>query len=883
MNTKAILYTLLFLGLIIGGYFFFQHLSKSKESKLWDLVPESSVGVFERGNCTTCIDSLKVTAWFSLFKNGVFDRKSIDTSTLNSFLRVTRRAHLISLHKTAKHEFEFIFFGLSAEMLPFEELMTLKGWKKRERSFSGLVIHEFVRDNNMVAWVEVKNFIAISSSSVLIEDVVRTTQEESVESFLSTVKKVASLPFVKNDGGNVLINLAAFNGWLNLFMNEAGEPGIKITGSSILDVKRDDHSIVLKGFSDPDSSDMSSLLQLFNGQTPVSFNLRRQISNDANFVLSLGFSDPLLLGKNLQGTIPEFKRRELLSAVSLDDNTLTALYKELGTEVALQTVEMSAGRTVNLFLIDLKNSSAWISILDRLAEEAKADTVYAETYSNYLIKKMGGTSLLNVVFPNIKLEARDLYFAQLGSVFIFSSDLDAIKKVVNDIDQENTWGKSLEKNRFLESTLLESNISIYFDPDKSIRVGHQSLSERWQLFTQNNAKIISALDLSAIQFSHLNDNFYTNIYLGINDMAQENNRANRIQNSLNLAESNIHRIFVLKNHNDRNFEVAVQDSTQTLRLISSTGEVLWSKKLDGLIEDQMQQIDHFANGKLQMLFSTGKQLHMIDRLGNYVKPYPVSYAMQTKLLGVIDYDHSKNYRFALSDREGNLYMVDKQSNLLEGWKPLITRSGELLVSPKHFRISGRDYIAVVHKKGEFSLYNRRGEMVKGFPVDLKARLKHNFAYISNSGSEQSHFVFITIDGYKVKVDLKGNEIERESLIKPSIETNFALVNEENDKSYLVVRQDNRSVTLLDENGAEILSNNYVGLNSVEVRMYDFGSANVYYTIVDQDQELGYVYNAAGQLLTSQPIQCQDLSLYLYKKKLSVISSYQKSLSINQLN
>lgn len=882
MNTRALLYTLLFVGVIIGGYFLFPYLAESKKSKLWDLVPENSVAVYERGNCTSCIDSLKNTTWFSVLKRTFLDNDSDDSATYKAYLEIAEKSNLISLHKTAKHEFEFVFFTHSSESMLFQEITVSKGWQSRVRSFSGITIHELVRKNKIFTWVDFNNYRAISTSAVLIEDVVRTAQIDNKKSFLNIVNSVASLPITKNDGGNILINLSAFSDWLGLFAKEANLFNSKVSGATILDVKVADQSIVLNGFSDPDTVEAGSILQVFKGQAPVAFNLRRQISNDANWVLSLGFSDPSLLGRKLQSSLTSLQRKSLQSRAGLDEETVTTLYKELGTEAVLQSVEMSAGRTSKLFLLDIKSSNEWINTLNRLTEEAKEDTVYAETYSNYLIKRINGAELLRITFPIIEWNEGDLYFSQMGNVLVFSADIDAIKKVISDIEQEDTWGKSLEKNRFLEATLLESNVSLYFDPDKSIRAINRDLSDNWQLFTTNSINLINALDLSAIQFSHLNDNFYTNIYLGLNALPIEKVRSVNVQNSLNLSEQSIHKIFVLKNHNDKNFEVAVQDSSQMLRLISAKGDVLWSKKLDGLIVDDMKQIDFFANGKLQMLFSTGKQLHIIDRLGNYVKPYPSDLSFQSKFMGVIDYDHSKKYRFVLSDKDGKIFMVDKQSSLLDGWKPLSADAGELLTSPRHFRVSGKDYIAVVYKKGVFNLYNRRGEIIKGFPVDIKGRLKQDFHLITKSVDNQPYFVFVTLDGFKVKIDLKGNEVEREALMKPSLETSFSLINEESGKSYLVVRQDNKGLSLLNEEGVEIASNNYVGLSNVKIKMFDFGSANVYYTIVDKDQELGYVYDASGRLLTSQPIQCNDLSVYLFKKDLSVISFYEKSLSIKQL-
>ena len=67
----------------------------------------------------------------------------------------------------------------------------------------------------------------------------------------------------------------------------------------------------------------------------------------------------------------------------------------------------------------------------------------------------------------------------------------------------------------------------------------------------------------------------------------------------------------------------MQDSSRNIRLIASDGKVLWKLAVDGFITGDVEQVDYFNNGKLQYFFATPGVLHIIDRLGNYVEPYPV--------------------------------------------------------------------------------------------------------------------------------------------------------------------------------------------------------------------------------------------------------------------
>lgn len=879
MNTKALLFTIGFLGLAVAGYFAYDSFLKNEKALLWDFVPENSIAVYQKGDCNECIDSLSQAAWLVLLREAYLKNHQLDSAFFSEFLKLSGNADAFSLHKTAKHRFDLIFY--SSEKNDLLEGIRKYG-KSRERNYNGVLIKELATASDVITWVELSNYVVLSLSPILIEDVVRAYQLKSERNFVSKVKQVASLPVVKNDGGDVLVDLEAFSNWLQLFGSEEGSSDVKIKGAALLDVKRTGKSIILNGFSDSDSTQTSSLLNVFKGQSPVAFGLKNFISSDAHFVVNFGFSDPVLLGRNLQTLLGKNRKDLLLRKLGLNDNEVKQFYNGLGKEVGLQSLELSGLNSASILMVDVKSDDSWTGLLDKLAASLSEDTVFVEHYSSHVIKRLDMPGLIELLFPISAFEYDELYFVQSGNVLLMAGDIRLLKKLLDDIEEENVWSKSVDKNRFLESTFLESNISIYVDPLPYSKLLTSKINEEWRPFFVKEDIQISSLGLSAFQFSHLNNNFYTNIYLGFDDVKKKS-RINRPKEILvNINSAPIYKFFLVKNHNDKGHEVLVQDSANIIYLLSAKGEILWSKNINGLIRGEVEQIDYYANGKLQMLLGTDKDIHVIDRLGNYVNPYPISTLTGNLFSRSIDYDHSKNYRFITADKSGAISMVSKEGKLLDGWKGMAT-NGELLVAPKHYRIAARDYIAVVHSVGRFSLYNRRGELLKGFPVDLKGRVRDDFYLEVGNAKEKVAFVFVTMDGQKIRVDLTGTELSRETLIKPVFDTRFRMVTEESEKSYLTVRQNNKSLTLLSKSGAEILSNDFIGMNSANVKYYDFGSGNIYYVVLDVDQDLGYVYNAEGRLITSQPLECQNLKLFLSNSELQAVTSYKGLLKISNLN
>jgi hypothetical protein len=73
------------------------------------------------------------------------------------------------------------------------------------------------------------------------------------------------------------------------------------------------------------------------------------------------------------------------------------------------------------------------------------------------------------------------------------------------------------------------------------------------------------------------------------------------------------------------------------------------------------------------------------------------------------------------------------------------------------------------------------------------------------------------------------------------------------------------------------------MNAVVVRYYDFGAGSVYYTITDQVQNLTYIYDQSGTLLTSPPLESTSCDLHPGKSgKVTAYLTYRGSLMVKPL-
>jgi hypothetical protein len=883
---KAFVITFLILLSTAGAYWVYTEYVDQKSLTMWDLVPSSAVAVYDKGKCEECADSVLKTPMHSLVSIGLLSNYKNDSSVTNSLRKLTRQASLVSMHKTTWSRFDVVYYleKLNAEKV---WINLENGFKKRSAKFSirnrvlnGVSIRELTLGTSIITWADIEDFRVISMTPILVEDVIRTTQDEIGKSFKNWMTGVGSISTVKSDGGDVFFKLNEFVGSASLFTNSPS--ALLLGNATVLDVKKVDQSLVLNGFTDVDSSDHQSLLSFFQEQDPVPFELKKYVSNDAHYMLNLGISDGVAFGKRLRTVLPRVKQDSLSAKLRLTKATVARLFETIGTEVGLFSMESPGSASSRLLLINTKGFDFWQQTFDGLAERTKVDTFFVEQFSEYTIKKISTSGLVEFLFPTIIEDFDAVYYTQAGATFMLAGDIVALKMALEHIDQENTWGKSVEKNRFLETTLLESNVSFYADPAKTEKLLLDGLNEEWKKSFIENRSLYRNLNFSAVQFSHLNDNFYTHANLTFSKRRVVNKEiSSHTELVVSLSSGIFSAPIVVKNHNDKKFEILLQDSTQTLYLINKGGEIAWQRKLDGLIQGDVEQIDFFANGKLQYLMATDKSVYIIDRLGNSVNPFPTALNFIPEHLYAVDYDHSKKYRFLFADKKGVLRMMDMQSQFLDGWKELNTGS-ELLSKPRHHRIAGKDYVSVLQKNGLFVLYSRRGELLKNFPVDLKGRPRGDYYLRAGDRNEKPHFVFVLAEGLRVKLDLNGKEISRETMVKPLLDTNFKLVKEEKEKAYVIVQQDNKNLAIINDQLQTIVTNDFVGLNSVEVAYYDFGAGHVFYTVVDSDQDLGYVYDGEGKLLNVQPFECHSMSLVWEQNQVRVAVTYGSSLRISSL-
>lgn len=859
---KSLIFTIIIL-LGIGGFLVYNHFTAKKALSAWDLVPQETVLVYESGSCQECVSQIRKSPISSLIKKAALLNAGHDSITVLQDLATSfSEPTLISLHVTKRDEFDFTYYVKASPSFigkvhaAQDALLKIKGSKGRQREFNNIAINEIEIGKSVFSWISIGDIWVGSFSPVLIEDVIRTYQGS--QTFKTTLGSVYHLHSVKNDGGNLFINLSSLAKWFSLFVKGDGARMITDFGrAALLDTKVAGDQIVLNGFSA--NADSKTFLAAFSDQQPVPFSLRQIISNRTVMVTSYGFTNAARFFARLDQNAGKSGRDSLAIIFNEANVKADQLLQSYSGELAVCWLEGNRETLVPLVILQDNNGiEKWTDMFQKVTETKVTDSLFVDNYSNYKIFGLPNYRFPEKLFSPMVSGFESSYYVRIGDAICIAEDIEELKSFLRDIDQENTWGKSVAQNRFFETTLLEANISLFINTPRVWNLLESSLQPKWKTFLNENRNAISSLGMGAIQFSHLNDNFYTNVSWALREtkIAEPAPR----ERFMTVFDAGILSMTVVNSHVDRSKEILIQDSAKNLSLLSADGKIHWKLPLNDRILGQIQQVDFLRNGKLQYFFCTPGMMHVVDRLGHYVKPFPLQIEEKNiEHVSLLDYDNSRNYRFLIASREGNLWIYDKSGTNLEGWQPQRVE-GRLMTPPRHHRLLGKDYMFAIRADGKVYLMNRRGELLPNFPLDLDARLAGDYYITRGRTAAETTITVVARDGWRITFNLQGKVLSREVLVKTSLDGKFSLCAERDGKSYLIVRQEAAHFTVFDDKLNEVIKSDYIGNDKATVNYTLFGNGRNYITVVDESQELGYVYDKSGKLLTPVPVESSKLEV-----------------------
>ena len=864
--------------LLVGVFFGYKYFSKPVKFDPLQLVPKSSVAVYESDNILNVFSSIQsANYWQDLLEidelniaNKIavsFDSIVAKNRLINKALKNNRT--LISLHVTGNESAGLMFYlptGVRTRMV-FEEILQHVSHapsQYKTRVYDGLTIHELSSGNLHLAFINHKNYVIASTVGYLVEDVVRNLNHSLEDNFLAANSKLSKVPKLNNDIGNLYINGVQLTAFYNTLM-PALKPHVgELAQSAFMDLSQTDDDFFMSGFLfDSEATDFSAIFRNQEAGPPSTLKL---VPDDAATVMAINLSDVKnwhSAWMNKYSTAPKEKNKDNIKQQSF--------IKNISREITLISFNSPRNNSEDkLLLMKLADKEGMLNVLNKEAEDIASqqnDTVYFENYANFkigLIEKDEMVSeFLGIPFNGFS----STYFMLYGDYLVLSSSSERIKKWLADIENDFVWGKSAEMNSFIEENFGETTFAILFNNPWSWNLAEESFNQKYQHWWQENEKIIKQFSLLSCQFTNLDNRFYSEVKLVYQPQIIEIGQQQVNEISLTqFTHKLIRKPKLVKNHNNGLWEILVQDSTNNLILLDDKAEkILWQDSLSNPIVGDIYQIDFLKNGQLQYLFATDSSIYIVDRHGNPMEGFPKHFTdFQINHLNIIDYDYSKNYRFLIADNSGNLRMFNGQIEPLEGWRP---RSYNSTLSKQffHVRVRGKDRIVVGLQNGLIDLRNRRAVQQPGFPIDLEFNLANPLYFNVGSTFKTSRFTTISADGTIAEFDLDGNLYAQKQLYQPSSSSIFSLIVDADLKDYIITRQDINRLAVMAKDGQVIFEKDYQSGTPKKVQYYSFGVDKQLFVVRDMASGMLYLYDKNGNLINADDVYSDFPVSVVYKK------------------
>jgi hypothetical protein len=343
-----------------------------------------------------------------------------------------------------------------------------------------------------------------------------------------------------------------------------------------------------------------------------------------------------------------------------------------------------------------------------------------------------------------KLEAT--YMVPLEESLLFSSDISDIKTVIGNLSTGTTLENSPAYTSAKASLAEASTVLFYqaqtthFNPDKA-----------HDYFLAPNKKEDKNTKVFASQWVGDQDFFHQHLVF-LDLPPKKDQRGVSPLMSLQLENPISYGPQWVKNHINKKQEILVQDHKNQLYLFDNNGKLLWKKELQGPIQGKVAQVDLYKNGRLQLAFTTTNQWLVLDRNGNEVPPFNKTFKDgNLSPLAVFDYDNNKEYRFVFGQGK-DIYMYDRNAKNVRGFKYNKTKSS-LLEAPKHFKISGNDYLVFKGIDGSLDILNRIGK--------TRVKTAKNYSFSDNEiAILDKQFSFTDLQGNLIQINTKGKENKR---------------------------------------------------------------------------------------------------------------------------
>ncbi|WP_335964631.1 ribonuclease HII [Galbibacter sp. PAP.153] len=578
--------------------------------------------------------------------------------------------------------------------------------KVEEIKYEGASIKVLSIGEKQIFSTSVNNYFIGSSSRLLIENLIRNTGNLKADKNLEKLYQVAQ----NNIAANIFINhKESANLFQNVLSKNLSNNMVEFNDWTSVDASIAQDYIKLNGIA-TSSDSIPNTLNLFKHKSPASSHAAEIVPLNASFFIAYPAVNPY----NLRTVQPK-----------------DSLFKNIEefVEIGLNQVKVAA----------VKNNDN-IDFEDKLQQFVKQKS----TYRDQTVWELNTDDLLVTHLTKIAKHIKAAHVAKVGDYYVFAQNSALLEGIISNF-QNNATLAQVSTYTNLRSELADESSVLAIANLEKIKDSGSILNPD---FITGIAKT-SFKDYKYAAFQYISEGNFAHFHVLLkkaNTSTVNSNLVTQLYSTTLDADIVSKPQFVL-NHYTKKMEIVVQDNENNLYLIATNGKVLWKKKLDSKIRGNISQVDLYRNGRLQLAFTTATKFMVVDRNGEDVSPFPLSFnSTITQPLAVFDYSNNRDYRFLIVMGK-QIKMYDRNAETVNGFT-LKETNNTLINSPKHIRIGNKDYIVLQENDGKLDILHRTG--------DVRVRVKGNIDF---SGNEiylyNGKFTTTNTNGDLIQVDQQG--------------------------------------------------------------------------------------------------------------------------------
>jgi WD40 repeat protein len=511
-----------------------------------------------------------------------------------------------------------------------------------------------------------------------------------------------------------------------------------------LDLILKNDEVLLNGYTSAMDSSMS-YLNTFLGQKPPKIQIPNILPYNTNMMLHFGFEN----FNKYYSSYEEYLRSQNLyeeyykHIVAINNRYHINLEKDIlswiGKEVAVISLATKANKFDDNFyaILEARDPVKANQMLTKVMHNVRGSSTI-KVFKNHRIKKINLPDLLSAALGPVFQPLQNPYYTQLDEYVIFANSTQALEEFINGYLSGKTLATNTNYKNFTDNISEHSNIYLYFNTRNALQLLPKFANQDLAKTIKTNSRTFANFHAFALQFSYLNNMFYTNTYLKYNSDYREENRDIW---KTELDAPIIKKPFLVKDHTDQTLNIVVFDEENQMYLIDNNGRIAWKRPYIGKLMSGVFPVDYYKNRKVQYLFNTDEYIYLVDLLGRDVVNFPIKLNNKSNNgLAVFDYAGNKDYRILFAGENNKIYNYDIKGNAIKGWgKP---QAREAVNKPlQHLVAKNKDYLIVSQADGSVKILNRKGKD----RIKIKSEFKNAFNSDFYTNLTNSKGIIITTD------------------------------------------------------------------------------------------------------------------------------------------